>query len=432
MNVQLSKPVHILLVDDSPTNLKVLSEALHGQGWKTLMATDGESAIEQAEYAQPDLILLDVMMPGIDGFETCLRLKAHATLNTIPVIFMTALSEADYKVKGLELGAVDYITKPFQQTEVIARAKLHLQLSFLHQSLEQQVHDRTSALSRSLEQLQHAQLQLVQNEKMAMLGQLVAGIGHEINNPINFISGNLSPIEHYIQDLFQVLEAYQATLPDANESILDLLKTVDLDYIRADLPKAIQSMQDGVARLQGISAALRTFARSDSDEKVRFEIHDGIESTLMLLQHRLKASEQVPEVQVVRQYSTLPPVRCYPGPLNQVFMNLVANALDAFEDMNQGRSYAEIKANPNILTIATAVDSDQNQVTIRVQDNALGMSSEVQARIFKESFTTKPVGKGTGLGLAISRQIVVDKHGGDLSCRSSIGKGTTFLITLPL
>lgn len=382
MSIQLSKPVHILLVDDSPTNLKVLSEALQGQGWKILMATDGGSAIEQAEYAQPDLILLDVMMPGIDGFETCRRLKAHADLNNIPVIFMTALSEADYKVKGLELGAVDYITKPFQQSEVIARVKLHLQLSLLHQSLEQQIHDRTSALSQSLEQLQQAQLQLVQNEKMATLGQLVAGIGHEINNPINFINGNLSPIEDYAQDLLHLLDAYQAALSDPNESILELRDHIDVDHIRADLPKVMRSMQDGVARLRDISAALRTFARSDCAEKIEFQIHDGIESTLMLLQHRLKASEKAPQVQIVKQYSDLPPIPCYPGPINQVFMNLIANALDAFEESNQRRSYAEIAANPNVLTIATALNADQNTITIRVQDNAWGMPSEVQARLF--------------------------------------------------
>lgn len=192
-----SNSIRILLVDDNPNNLKVLAEAISTCGWKALMATDGESAIEQSEYAQPDLILLDVMMPGLDGFETCRRLKTSRITQPIPVIFMTALSESTDKVKGLEIGAVDYITKPFQQEEVIARLKLHLKISHLTRTLEQRVEERTKELSQSLEQLQSTQLQLIQSEKMSTLGQLVAGIGHEINNPIGFIVGNLTHIKEY-------------------------------------------------------------------------------------------------------------------------------------------------------------------------------------------------------------------------------------------
>lgn len=428
---ELEKPTHILLVDDNPTNLKVLSEALQGQGWKTLMATDGESAIEQAEYIQPDLILLDVMMPGIDGFETCQRLKACPQVQGIPVIFMTALSEATNKVKGLELGAVDYITKPFQQEEVIARIKLHLQLSHLRSNLEQQVEERTAALSHSVQRLQQTQLQLVQSEKMSTLGQLVAGIGHEINNPVNFLSGNLMHVQDYTQALFHLLSLYQEKLPNPDDEIVELLEDIDLDYVREDLPKLFKSMDEGVHRLLDISSSLRTFARSDMT-KVKFQVHEGIESTLMLLKHRLKADEHHPEVQILRQYADLPPISCYPGPLNQVFMNLVANALDAFEDYNRDRTYLELLAKPNVITITTAIAPSGDQATIRVQDNGPGMPADVKARIFEESFTTKPVGKGTGLGLAISHQIVVNKHCGQLTCVSFPGQGTEFAITLPI
>jgi DNA-binding response OmpR family regulator len=184
----LTKPMHILLVDDNPNNLKVLSEAIIGCGWKALMATDGESAIEQTEYAHPDLILLDVMMPGIDGFETCRRLKANPHTQNTPVIFMTALADATDKVKGLEIGAVDYITKPFQQEEVIARLKLHLKISHLTRTLEERVQERTAQLTQSVQDLQQTQLQLIQSEKMSTLGQLVAGIGHEINNPVGLLA----------------------------------------------------------------------------------------------------------------------------------------------------------------------------------------------------------------------------------------------------
>jgi signal transduction histidine kinase len=431
MMTVLEKSPHILLVDDSPTNLKVLAEAIQGQGWKTLMATDGESAIEQAEYVFPDLILLDVMMPGIDGFETCRRLKADTKTQDIPVIFMTALSESSHKVQGLELGAVDYITKPFQQDEVIARVKLHLQLSFLRRTLEQQVEARTSELTQSVQRLQQAQLQLVQSEKMSTLGQLVAGIGHEINNPINFINGNLTHVERYAQDLFELIDLYQETLPEPGEKISELIEDLDLEYMRDDLPKLMSSMQEGMSRLRDISYSLRTFARADIASKVEFQIHEGFESTIMLLKHRLKPDEHHPEIQIVKQYGQIPPISCYPGPLNQVFMNLIANALDAFEEMNEGQSYAAIAENPNTIAITTSMTSD-DIVVIRLQDNGPGIAAELQSQIFEENFTTKPVGKGTGLGLAISKQIIEEKHCGTLECHSTVGQGTEFVITLPV
>lgn len=208
----LCKPI-ILLVDDNSNNLKVLSEAIQSCGWKALMATDGESAIEQTEYAHPDLILLDVMMPGIDGFQTCSRLKANPMTQNTPIIFMTALSDGINKVKGLEMGAVDYITKPFQQEEVIARLKLHLKISHLTRTLEHRVKERTNELSQSVQQLKTAQLQLIQSEKMSTLGQLVAGIGHEINNPIAFISVNHFHIQQYLKDILCLLDLYQQKLP---------------------------------------------------------------------------------------------------------------------------------------------------------------------------------------------------------------------------
>jgi signal transduction histidine kinase len=422
----------ILLVDDNPTNLKVLSEALHGQGWKTLMATDGEAAIEQAEYARPALILLDVMMPGIDGFETCRQLKENPTTQDIPVIFMTALSEANNKVKGLELGAVDYITKPFQQEEVIARIKLHLKLSYLTQTLEQQVQERTAALSESLQKLQRAQLQLIQSEKMSTLGQLVAGIGHEINNPIGFIEGNLDHLGRYVQDLFELLNLYQQKVPDPDSDITDLIEEIDLEYVNEDLPRLLQSMQEGTDRLRHISLSLRTFARSDTTaKKVEFQVEEGLDSTLLLLKHRMKVKENHPEIAVIRQYGDIPPIECYPGQLNQVFMNLLANAIDALEDLQQ-RTDINVSTHLPTITITTEVHSSDTEVLIRIKDNGSGIPAEILSQIFEPSFTTKPVGKGTGLGLPISREIIVEKHHGQIACSSEVGVGTEFMIALPL
>lgn len=428
----LSQEMNILLVDDNPTNLKVLFEAIQGYGWKALMATDGESAIEQAEYAQPDLILLDIMMPGIDGFETCRRLKANSITENIPVIFMTALSETTDKVRGLEIGAVDYITKPFQKEEVIARLKLHLKLSLLTRNLEQQVQQRTAELTQSVEELQQTQLQLIQSEKMSTLGQLVAGIGHEINNPIGFIAGSCSNIEEYLNDLFSLVELQQEKLSDSeDEEIEELVEEIDLEYLKEDLPKLLKSMRQGITRLKDISLSLRTFARTDNASQVEYQIHEGINSTLMLLKHRLKDIGERPKIKIIKNYSELPPINCYPGQLNQVFMNIVANAIDAFDDLHE-KSDDSTANLPYSITITTSVNTAKNTASISIEDNALGMPPEVQARIFEQSFTTKAVGKGTGLGLAISHQIIVEKHSGKIDCLSSIGKGTKFLITLPI
>lgn len=425
------KSIRILLVDDNPNNIKVLSEAIHAYGWKALMATDGESAIEQTEYAQPDLILLDVMMPGIDGFETCRRLKANPDTQNIPIVFMTALSDSTDKVKGLEIGAVDYITKPFQQEEVIARLKLHLKISHLTRTLEQRVQERTGQLTKSLQQLQQTQLQLIQSEKMSTLGQLVAGIGHEINNPIGFIGGNFCHIEEYINDLLRLLRLQQQKLPPSPD-IEELIEEIDLEYLTEDLPKLLASMHQGIDRLKDISLSLRTFARADISSKVEFQIHEGIDSTLMLLKHRLKGNGDCPTIEIVKQYGDLPAITCYPGQLNQVFMNIIANAIDAFDDLERSNSSQEMAAFPNTITLATSVDSEQGTVTICIQDNGPGIVPEIQARIFEPSFTTKPVGKGTGLGLAISHQIIVDKHNGQIGCSSVPGTGTKFTITLPI
>ncbi|MDZ8189623.1 MAG: response regulator [Nostoc sp. ChiSLP02] len=432
MTETLLQPMHILLVDDNPNNLKVLSEAIQGCGWKALMATDGESAIEQIEYAHPDLILLDIMMPGLDGFETCRRLKANAITKSIPVIFMSALSDATDKVKGLEIGAVDYITKPFQQEEVIARLKLHLKISHLTRTLEQRVQERTAELSESLQQLQQTQLQLIQSEKMSALGQLVAGIGHEINNPIGFISGNCSHIEEYTKDLLRLVNLQQQKLPNSDPEIEELIEEIDLEYLAEDLPKLLLSMEQGINRLKDISLSLRTFARADISSQVEFQVHEGIDSSLMLLKHRLKDQGDRPKIEVVTHYGELVPISCYPGQLNQVFMNIIANAIDAFDDLYQSRSEREIAACDYTITITTSCDHHQKTVTICIEDNALGMPPEVQAKIFEPSFTTKPVGKGTGLGLAISYQIIVDKHNGQINCLSISGKGTKFIITLPI
>jgi signal transduction histidine kinase len=417
----------ILVVDDNPTNLSVISQALRGEGWQVRIAVDGEDALHKVVQQHPELILLDVQMPDIDGFEVCQRLKAMPETADIPIIFMTALADNESKVKGLSLGAVDYIAKPFEQTEAIARVRIHLQLRHLTQTLEQQVQDRTVQLSAALENLQHSQLQIIQSEKMSALGNLVAGVAHEINNPIGCIVGNVKHVEASIGELFGLIDLYRAKYPQPGPEIEDELEAIDLDYLRDDLPKLVQAMRSGGDRITSISRSLRTFSRSDSDQPQTFDLHEGIDSTVLILRHRLKANEQRPEIMVTIHYGDLPPVQCFPGQINQVFMNIMANAIDILDEAAQGLPFSEVP--PQEITIATRLLAQQVEISIR--DNGTGMDAAVKAKIFDHLFTTKPVGKGTGLGLAIAQQIIVEKHGGAIEVVSEIGKGTEFIIKLP-
>jgi len=309
-----------------------------------------------------------------------------------------------------------------------AQAAIALENAQLYQTAQ----DYAQQLSQSLQDLQDAQLQLVQNEKMATLGNLVAGVAHEINNPLSFIGGNVGAANDYIADLFEILQGYQDELPNPSPELAELLEELDLDFIEEDLPKLITSMQLGVKRIGNISTSLRTFSRADTADKTAFNLHDGLDSTLLILKYRLKANEQRPAIEIVKDYGELPEVQCFPGQLNQAFMNLLANAIDAFEELNEGRSYTEIEAHPNRIVIRTEWVEGHSGVAISIADNGPGMSEEVQQKIFGHLFTTKGVGKGTGLGLSISRQIVEEKHGGTLSCQSEIGNGTEFTIELPV
>jgi signal transduction histidine kinase len=288
---------------------------------------------------------------------------------------------------------------------------------------------KNQELTEALDKLQHSQLQLVQQEKMSTLGGLVAGIAHEINNPVSFLAGNVAHALGYIQNLFNLIHLYQTHCPNLNPEIQAEIEAIDLEYIQTDLPKLMGSMNTGIERIQSLSTSLRTFSRSDSDRPVLFDLHEGLDSTLLILKHRLKANQERPAIEVIKDYANLPQIQCYAGQLNQVFMNIIANAIDAVEDTNQGKSYQEIT---NQIHIKTALLPDQTAVQIRIQDNGVGMSAETQQHVFDYLFTTKVVGKGTGLGLAIAHQIIVEKHQGQVEIRSVLGQGSTFIITLPL
>lgn len=306
---------------------------------------------------------------------------------------------------------------------------------------EAQLREKAAQLEHALHELQETQTQLIQTEKMSSLGLLVAGIAHEINNPVSFIYGNIPHATQYTQDLLHLINLYREQYPQPTPIIQAEEEAIDLNFLSEDLPKLMNSMQMGAERIRQIVLSLRNFSRLDKAAREPVDVHQGIDNTLLLLQHRLKAKAGHPKIEIVKEYGELPLVECYAGQMNQVFMNILSNAIDALEELNVGRleveglnsnvqSAKEQPATPCI-RICTQL-KDDNTVLIRIADNGPGMTAQVQQQIFDPFFTTKSVGQGTGLGLSISYQIIVDKHGGQLKCCSTPSEGTEFWIELPI
>lgn len=322
-------------------------------------------------------------------------------------------------------GNVIGILATFQ--DITQRKMAELQLQELNQALEQQ----RVQLTETLVQLKKSQLQLIQTEKMSSLGQLVAGVAHEINNPVNFIHGNLTHANEYIQDLLGLIELYQHHYPQPHPEIQAGIAAIELNFLTTDLTKLLQSMRIGTDRIREIVLSLRNFSRLDESDVKSVNIHEGIDSTLTILHNRLKAKAEHPEIEVIRDYGALPLIECYAGQLNQVFMNLLSNAIDALEESAAGQAYPDLLTKPSQIRICTE-RLNSYWVAIQIADNGTGMTETVRTKLFDPFFTTKPVGRGTGLGLSISHQIITEKHGGNLYCQSTIGQGTEFTIELPI
>jgi signal transduction histidine kinase len=463
---------NILVVDDTPANLRLLVDILTQKGYKARPVPNGRLALTAARNMPPDLILLDIMMPEMDGYEVCNQLKVDERYREIPVIFISAVNDVLDKVKAFSLGGVDFITKPFQVEEVLARVATHLSRVFLQKKLQ----SKNEELSKTLQQLQATQTQLIQTEKMALLGQLIAGIGHEINTPLGAIRSSIDNINDFLnQELEDLPNFFQKLSPERQRDFFALLHSsnqqsltfstkekrqlkralisqleaqtiqnaetladtfVDMGvydeiepffplledpdsqtilntaYRLASLKKSTQTISTATDRAAKVVFALKSYARYDATgEKVEINIIDGIETALTLYQNQFKQG-----VEVIKNYEKLlPPILCYPDELNQVWTNLIHNALQAMD--NRG-------------TLTIEVRQQEGQVLIGITDSGKGIPPEVMPRIFEPFFTTKPPGEGSGLGLDIVKKII-EKHEGTIEVESVPGK-TTFILSLPI
>jgi two-component system NtrC family sensor kinase len=411
----------VMIVDDSPANLSLLGKMLTEQGYRVRAFPKGKLALKSALNDQPDLILLDINMPEMNGYEVCKRLKQDERTQDLPVIFISALAETIDKIKAFKLGGVDYITKPFQIDEVDARISLHLALKRTKAALE----EKNQKLEKTLDDLKITQQQLVQSEKMAALGVLVAGIAHEINNPINFIKTSILGLSQDIEDLEKLLNINEACLDTCQASpevkrIQTIKDNIDYPTLKAEIPQLIENIQHGVHRTQDIINSLRSYSRMDRVTTEETDPLKLIEMALIILRNRYKH-----RITIVKNFKPLPKLWVHPGKLTQVLINIISNAIDAIE--------AKTCSEKGTITITSnhKIRNDISYGVISIHDDGVGISEKIIAKIFDPFFTTKGIGDGTGLGLSISIGIIKE-HQGMIDVSTAKGNSTTFSIFLPI
>ena len=428
-------PWPILIVDDEPavyhsTQLALKNFSFLDRSLTFLYADSGAKA-KALLNQHPDicLVLLDVVMETNDaGLQVVRYIRDVLHNKFIQIILRTGQPGEAPEVSVIQAYAInDYKLKTEltrQRLITTVTASLRTYCSFV------EVEEKTIQLTQTLDLLRQTQLQIVQSEKMSTLGNLVAGVAHEINNPISCIVGNIDLIQQDINSLLKMFDLYAEYAPQPCPNDEDKLDMGELDYIRSDLLEMIRAVKESGDRIINISRSIQTFSRADAQTRQVFNIHQGLESTMLILRHRLKANGWRPAIEVIRDYGDIPDISCFPGQLNQVFMNILSNAIDALDDTSQTQSFADLEAHPQRITIQT--ESDDQQVKIVIADNGPGILKTIKTKIFDHLFTTKRVGKGTGLGLAIAHQIIVETHGGNLDVDSALGQGTEFCIRLPL
>jgi len=418
---ELKNKANIMVVDDTPANLHLLEDMLGQQGYDVRPLPRGALALRAAANDPPDLILLDITMPDMNGYEVCQKLKLDEKLKEIPVIFISARSETLDKVKAFGVGGIDYVSKPFQFEEVLARVETHLKLRRYQIELEL----RNKRLNQALVDLKNAQSQLVQSEKMVSLGMLTAGIAHEINNPVNYIKASAKALKMKLRSMLELLEQIERINPQnvapGMERILAFKAVTDTAALRSAINDLTTNINSGAERTAGIIKGLRTFSRLDEEDRKTADIHENIDSTLILLHSQYKDF-----ITILKEYGELPPIECYPGKLNQMFLNILKNAIDAIKDKQRKTDNESIR----IKTSVTGYDNDRF-VRIEITDTGPGIKENVQTRLFEPFFTTKAIGRGTGLGLSITKGIIQDHHG-FIEIESKPDQGATFKISIPL
>lgn len=407
----------VLIADDDSLNLSILCKLLQPH-YVVLSAASGEEALQIADGTpKPDLILLDVLMPGMDGYDVLARLRDNPATRDIPVIFITGLDSIEDEEKGLQLGAVDYMTKPYRAPIILARVRTQLELKRARDGLRDQNVYLEAEVEKRLKEKQLVQNQLLQSEKLAAIGQLAAGIAHEINNPVGFVTSNLKTLDIYKQDVLEILDAYEALEAACTSDETALLKIhslkqqKDFDFLRTDVGQLITESRNGMARVAKIVRDLKDFAHAENQEWLWTDLNAGLDSTLNIAWNEMKY-----HCTLNKAYGDIPKVYCMASQINQVLLNLLVNAAQAIPEKGE-------------ITVRTGQVGDE--VFIAISDTGSGIPAETLSRIFEPFFTTKPVGKGTGLGLAISYDIV-HKHKGRIEVDSTVGKGTTFTVWLPI
>ena len=393
-----------------------------------------QTVINYVERSQSDTVLSDAASEGQFTKDPYIASHKLKSLLCVPILNAGKLVAVLYLENNLTVGA--FTSDRLEILRLLSsQAAVSLENSLLYTSVEQKVQERTQELNekntrleQTLRELQRTQAQLIQSEKMSSLGQLVAGVAHEINNPVGFIYGNLSPATEYVSDLLNLIEMYQEHYPEPVEEIEEELEAIELDFLVEDLQKLLNSMKVGAERIRDIVLSLRNFSRLDESDMKPVDIHEGIDSTLLILHTRIKEKSETRGIEIVKEYGKLPQVACYASQLNQVFMNIIVNAIDALQN-NRDKEH-KVNESPT-LTIRTET-TDSDTVKISIADNGNGMTEEVRSKIFDPFYTTKPVGSGTGLGLSISYSVVVEKHGGSLVCNSAPGEGAEFVIEIPV
>jgi CheY-like chemotaxis protein len=416
---------NILIVDDTLDNIRLLSSLLADYGYRVRKAINSDMAMLAVERERPDLILLDINMPGRNGYDTCQLLKQNGETQSIPVIFLSALDDALDKVRAFQVGGADYITKPFHLEEVLARIENQLELQRSRRVIEQQ----NRRLQDALGALQRSQLEQVRRAQLVGMGQLAAGVAQEMNNPMSFIRCNVGPATQYVEQLLALVEAYGRALPDPPLAVVDCLDAMDLGFVREDFPRLLRAMQHGADRIQGITAALGVFSQLDESERRLWDLHGAVDSAVLLLAQKLRGDGRRPAIAVEIGGENLPKISCYGGQLTWVLIDWLGRAIAAID-----RAYGEKRlVGPPVIAITTALERDdqgQSWMRLTIRDNGCGLESCDQPYCYDSRHPEMTDDPTLNFHLAASHQVVVGNHGGALRLEFAPTVGSVFEMTV--